>query len=334
TIEPEVRLPVRSNKGLFAGAAAAAVVLALGIAFLPGFNKPRESVNGVVKKSHIPVSASKNTPSSPHLAIIMRADSSLVSFDNLAVGGTVQLDAATKVRKTSDNTLVYEGVAKNAAAVQVNIGRQRKALTFRLADGTSAQLQPGSVCSYALQRIKNESIRQFRVLDGNVFFSVEKNANVPMRVYTNYKMDIQVLGTCFSVETGKGMEPRVKVITGAVKALGPANNIVIRPGKQAILREGKVVEQPLSDAGELFAWLGEPTYFHFVETNIDTAAREIARFYQLSVSNPENVKGIPLTADLDRNRGVDEVLKDVEKLESGAVRIYRDKNQIVISKAN
>lgn len=207
--------------------------------------------------------------------------------------------------------------------------KERKPFSLRLKDGTRVECQSGAIWRYDLSR-NGELVVELE--QGKAFFQVAKNHERPVTVKVGGRITVLVLGTCFAVDASPATDPRVALISGAARVSGPVNSLLLTPGKEVVLQGEHLIQRDLTDASGLFTWAGEPTVFHFVETDVDMAVREIAQYYHLGVHNPENIKGIRFSVDLSRNRPVDEVLKDVDRLESGAAKVYRDGTRIVITR--
>jgi ferric-dicitrate binding protein FerR (iron transport regulator) len=142
-------------------------------------------------------------------------------------------------------------------------------------------VQPGSSIHYN----DDFSTDRYLELEGEAFFDITKNPELPFRVQTKDLL-VEVLGTEFNVKTDSGKPTSVTLATGSVKVLTPDHKeIKLVPNQrlvfdeltsQAVVEEVEMAE--MNATRELIASL------NFVDEPIEEALRDIAAFYALDLS--------------------------------------------------
>lgn len=193
----------------------------------------------------------------------------------------------------------------------MEINHNQTVKRIKLSDGSIVMLEPGSKLTFP--KSFEPDFRKVH-LDGDGFFSVQKDSNRPFLVYSGAVIT-RVLGTSFSVKaisaTG-GTE--VAVITGKVvveKATygadpgtgKPENRVVLTPNKKVTFFKDSehyvtgLVENPVILHDQV-AYL-KPHAFNFDETPVKEILDKLEKAYgiEITLSN-DNMLECPITADL------------------------------------
>ncbi len=178
----------------------------------------------------------------------------------------------------------------------------------RLPDGSTVTLEPTARISYTSSF--NKLTRTVR-LEGNAFFSVAKNKNVPFIVQTQM-IETKVLGTEFSIRKNASTgETEVEVITGKVEVNVVGNTSGIKPDSKhhvyltanlkATFQPGKkelvmgLIASPHITEEEAAA----PELFVFTDSPLRDVIHRLEKAYGVSikVANSEMLN-CPITANL------------------------------------
>ncbi|XOV93372.1 MAG: FecR family protein [Bacteroidota bacterium] len=151
-------------------------------------------------------------------------------------------------------------------------------LTINLPDGTSVKLNSGSKLIYP--KVFNTNERRVE-LEGEAFFDVVPNKEMPFRIETN-TLNIKVVGTSFNVRSYHDdviSKIGVKSGTVMVSTLSGDNEVVLQPSQMALYSN---TSQSISKENILFnyavfGWMDKELVFN--ETSFDQVLVEISRWY-------------------------------------------------------
>lgn len=107
---------------------------------------------------------------------------------------------------------------------------------FVLEDGSKLFLVPGSKLRYDMGR----SSERVAVLEGEAYFEVAKDSLRPFVVKTDV-VDLQVLGTSFTMKNGAGIsDTEIVLERGSVRLLSPEGHrlVTLRPDQKAVIHAG------------------------------------------------------------------------------------------------
>jgi ferric-dicitrate binding protein FerR (iron transport regulator) len=144
-----------------------------------------------------------------------------------------------------------------------------------LPDGSTAMLNAGSSISFS----NDWSEERVLNLEGEAFFSVNKGCR--FKVFTKYG-EVQVLGTSFNV-SARPENFDVICETGRVLVKSGSEEVIITPGLQASLENGKLVKSDASHKGN--SWI--EGQFIFEEEPLENVISEIERQFNVSIQHPE-----------------------------------------------
>jgi transmembrane sensor len=239
---------------------------------------------------------------------------------NQAKTGLLAQQGSQSVIKKDDGQIVYSRNDSGALAenvflfnkIVVPAGGQYK---VRLPDGTNVWLNAVSSLEYPVEFAGNN--RQVK-LTGEAYFEVSKNPGKPFIVDVNGKMNVDVLGTNFDVMAYED-EDRISttLLEGSVKIVDPANPAnakVLRPGQQADWSDSTKIKVAEVEAEEAIAW--KDGQFLFVNEDIHSIMRKLARWYDIKVEYSASLKNKSFDGSISRDRNISEVLKLMELTKS------------------
>jgi ferric-dicitrate binding protein FerR (iron transport regulator) len=150
--------------------------------------------------------------------------------------------------------------------------KQTKQIT--LPDGSTAMLNAGSAISFS----NDWSEERVLNLEGEAFFTVKKGSR--FKVFTKYG-EVQVLGTSFNV-SARPENFDVICETGRVLVKSGTEEVIITPGIQASLENGKLVKGDAAHKGN--SWM--EGQFIFEEEPLENVISEIERQFNVSIEHP------------------------------------------------
>ncbi|MBB6126673.1 FecR family protein [Mucilaginibacter lappiensis] len=243
---------------------------------------------------------------------------------NTAASGTVARQSNTTIRKTNDGRIIYDGDSKNILYNTAITARGGK-FELTLADGTKVTLDAASSIRYPVSFIGKE--RKVEIT-GQVYFEVAHNPAKPFRVLTRGQT-IEVLGTHFNVNAYDD-EPVIKttLLEGSVKVNYLGENVLLKPGQQALVKNGiSIIRVSAVDPELVVAW--KNGLFRFNKTDLLSVMRQIARWYDMEVIYPEALKNTDLfEGSTLRSANVQSILKQLEV--TGHVKFEVDGNKIIV----
>ncbi|MBC8767709.1 FecR domain-containing protein [Arenibacter sp. BSSL-BM3] len=161
-----------------------------------------------------------------------------------------------------------------------------KRFEIELSDGTVVQLNAGTKLKYPVAFTDPNSRDVY--LEGEAFFSVQKNPDHPFIVHTK-KMNVRVLGTKFNVSSYENEDTTSTVLLeGSVKVLRPNENnnledgTIISPNQQAAIQYGELSVEKV-DVEKYIAWTQGVLYF--ANDRFADIVKELERHYNIKILN-------------------------------------------------
>jgi ferric-dicitrate binding protein FerR (iron transport regulator) len=175
---------------------------------------------------------------------------------------------------------------------------------LRLADGSSLWLDSNA-------KVRAPGPRRIEV-EGRVYGEIAKDPAHPF-VFTGAKgQRAEVLGTTLVVDFATA----VSVFTGEVRVSQAGQTTEVGAGEEALFGNGRLVSRRIMDTGAALAWFDRLRAFHFHNTPLATAMREVAGWYHLTILNPGDVRGVGIVYDpLPRDLPADSALAMLRKVE-------------------
>lgn len=242
-------------------------------------------------------------------AILTLSDGSKVTLDS--AGNQVIRQGATAIHQQGGQ-LKYDPQS-TATAVQYNILSTPRGGQFQitLPDGTKVWLNAASTLRYPTAFAGPERLVE---INGEAYFEVAANANQPFRVKMK-EAEVQVLGTNFNVNAYAD-EPIIQttLLEGSIKLSANNNQVLLKPGQQAILATNKEFQINEVNPGDAIAW--KNGYFLFKNEGIESVMRTIARWYDVDVSYQGDVTKQRLGGTVSRYENLEDLLKTIELTKS------------------
>ncbi len=262
-------------------------------------------------------------------AILTLQDGKRILLDS-AHAGTLSSSHGVTI-KNLNGLLTYISQGAHAATGKWNTVTTSRGRQYNLVlqDGTKIWLNSSSSISFPVAF--DDSQRRVRIT-GEVYFEVKHRdragSSLPFIVEVN-DAEIQVLGTHFNINAYQDESTmRTTLLEGSVKVIRAGQDIVLRPGEQAIAyRNGRVDVDHNVAVETVMAW--HNGLFSFENADIQTVMRQLARWYDIEVVFETDVTGATFWGDLQRDAHLSSVLKILEKsgvtvsLEGRKVRVLR-----------
>jgi transmembrane sensor len=319
-LQRRIQLSEKDNVKLFPLMMRWAVAASLIISLSLGYYFYRKDQHA----QQIAATISNNTVSGNTKAILILANGQKIELSAATAGATVAKQNNTTIRKTNDGRIIYNGDSKTIIYNTFITPRGGK-FDLTLADGTKVTLDAASSIRYPVSFTGDE--RKVEIT-GQVYFEVAHNASKPFRVVTKGQT-IEVLGTHFNVNAYDD-EPMIKttLLEGSVKVNYLGENVLLKPGEQASLKNGvKGIGVKPVDPEVVVAW--KNGLFRFNKTGLRSVMRQIARWYDMEVIYPEKIKNTDLfEGSTPRSADVQSILRKLEV--TGNVQFKTDGNKIII----
>lgn len=268
-------------------------------------------------------------------ALLTREDGRILVLDTVPVGGVV--DAG--VWKTDDQTLTYEmgtltyKMNKGVGMKQrLTVGRAAGPWRILLADGSRVVLRPGSSLEYSADLRSGKP-----GLQGEAWFGIARDASRPLTIATAGGAEVRVLGTTFDIVAPPGgeSESKVALFSGAVRVRKGGDSIVLKPGQAAVAGAGAtgLTVRLMADSERMASWRGvyaDEEFFVFENTSLRGMLKELAPWYGVRVSNPDNIEGVAITGKLPRSLPLKDMLKALERVEKGHARLRVNVDTILV----
>lgn len=270
-------LAKRRHRSLYRWAAAAAVLLLVGVAgyFLSG---PRQitSLPGIAF-------GHQDIRPGTRKAVLSLGNGSTVALDSLRQG-VLSRQGNTSVIKVKNGLLTYASrreAAGHAKDIPYNTVTTPRGGQYQivLSDGSRVWLNSASSIRFPT-RFTNTG-RDVSVT-GEVYFEIAPQDGAPF-IVTAGKVSVQVLGTHFNVMAYPD-EPTVKttLLEGSVKVARDGKTLVLKPGQQAEVNgEGTMKLVTGVNTDEIVAW--KNNLFWFDGNDIREVMNALARWYDVDI---------------------------------------------------
>lgn len=232
----------------------------------------------------------------------------LVDVRDVAPGGnramlTLADGRQIELSETHDGIIIGDGIAyldgtpiiddvDGAAALPETIHYEistPKGGTYQvtLPDGTKVWLNAGTLLRYPSRFEKEQRVIE---LSGEAYFDVQplrlqndSNEKVPFLVVTEGQT-VEVLGTQFNLSAyPENADVRTTLVKGSVRVVSATDAytpVILEPGQQSVVTEGKMVVKTV-EVESFIAW--KDGYFDFLYTPFSEVIAQIARWYDVEV---------------------------------------------------
>jgi len=236
--------------------------------------------------------------------------------------------------ENKNQSLNYTSLQRNTNKIRFNhllIGKGEEYQVV-LVDGTKVWLNSESKLTYPIQFGAN--IREVE-LEGEAYFEVSKNKNLPFIVKTK-QMNIEVLGTSFNVSAYQDEQyMETTLAEGSVRIssnYGSSKARIIKPDEQVVFDVSTNEMLVKSVDAEVYGRWREGV-FAFNEDALDEIMRKLSRWYDIKVFFKDNeVRSYQFSGKLPRFETCNELLEMIEKTTNVQFEIKNKQNVIVSMK--
>jgi transmembrane sensor len=294
----------KGNLFYIRAAVAAAVVLALITTFYlawPGKDRPVGDTGPIAVQKNLPLIPGSNK------ATVVLSDGRIIPLDEASRKNLGQEGGSILVN--DQGKLIYRTDGQSTDVLYNTVSTPRGGqYQLELADGTLVWLNAASSLVFPTSFPGKDRVVE---LKGEGYFSVAHIAGKPFHVKIG-KMDIEVMGTEFNVN-GYEDEPSIKttLLEGKVRVQLGENSLQLKPGEQAMGKDGALQRVTEVDTEEAVAW--KNGRFHFEHADIKTVMRQVERWYNVDVDYPQGVPGGHYRGKISRNVTAPQVLKILEE---------------------
>ncbi|MCK7556770.1 FecR domain-containing protein [Chitinophaga sedimenti] len=177
------------------------------------------------------------------------ANGALLTLSN---GKTVLLDSlqqgpVAKGITLQKGTVTYAGAETGYNTLSTPRGRVFHVV---LPDGSQVWLNAGSTLQYPTQFTNERAVS----LNGEAYFEVAQNAQLPFTVKTGDRSAVRVLGTSFNINAYDN-EPVIQttLLTGSVQVQAGSTSNILRPGEQASISPAATIRIIKADTSQVMA---------------------------------------------------------------------------------
>lgn len=203
-------------------------------------------------------------------------------------------------------------------------GEKREVL---LHDGSLIILNSNSTISYPQEFEDTRNIQ----LKGQAYFKVKRDTTKPFIVNTK-RLQVQVLGTSFDVNTNDYNTPKVSVVTGKVKVLNnnnPDDKIIITKNQQATLNENKLLKEQANSMLQI-AWT--QNIIRLENTPLRETAKILENWYDIKIEFEEKKLEDLTISGKFKNEKLENVLKSMALIKNLKIDTLTTSKYILIRK--
>lgn len=211
-----------------------------------------------------------------------------------------------KIRYADGSEVLSDQEALGASAVTASTAKGQT-YAFILPDGTKVWLNADSKISFLQQFVRNT--REV-LLDGEAYFEVAKNKNVPF-IVKSPGQEVEVLGTHFNVKRyADGTAGKTTLLEGSVVIKSASLKRELKPGEQAV-NDGYTLAVGKVDTEDVIAW--KNGYFRFNEARLGQIVSELERWYDVEIVLEDHLADIQFTGKISRNKHMNHLLHIIQR---------------------
>jgi transmembrane sensor len=294
-------------------AVAASIIICIGTGlYLYEHKKSISNTNDLISKT-------QQTVKENNKAVLTLADGSEIILADAKEGKLANQMGVGIVKKT-DGQLVYADQDKSTTTtlafntLSTPRGGQYQ---LQLPDGTKVWLNSVSSIKYPAKFSEKE--RRIELV-GEAYFEVAKQLvngkRVPFIVATNLQQ-IKVLGTHFNIKAySNDDDARTTLLEGSVMvaktdlASNRNQNILLKPGEQAIIKSKGNIQVKSVDVSEAIAW--KNGYFVFEDADIQSIMESLSRWYDIDVIYKGEITKHKFGGAFPRTSNINDLLKHLQ----------------------
>jgi len=250
-------------------------------------------------------------PLTENSKVILQFEDGSTQILDESSSGLLRDKSGKEVVKKEQNVLRYDEKGKNSSAPKQNVLTvpYGKKFGLVLSDGTQVFLNSGTKLSYPTSFSEDKPRNVY--LDGEAYFSVQKDENRPFTVITE-QLNTQVYGTEFNVSYYQNeLKPTVVLVEGKVGVYRPAqegkkSEVMISPGEIAYL-EKNAIKVSETNVDKHIAWIEGKLLF--VDDNFSMIVNELERHFNVEIENTvANLEDKKFTASFEKE-SLEQILK-------------------------
>jgi transmembrane sensor len=318
--------PRRLWRRVSIAAAAAAVVIAVGVSFYYNLAEPLPDTTDRATSDVHDIAPGKNIailtlPNGEVVSLSENKDAVVIDASALSYGD------GTKVSNTTPTDAPdYERTSLHT--ITTPRGGQYQVI---LSDGTKVWLNAASSIKFPASFA---GAKQRRIdLTGEAYLEVTKDQEHPFIVVSGTQ-EIEVLGTHFNVNDYLD-EPvaQTTLIEGSVRVRPlhtshtNAAKVLLKPGQKSLITGQEIVVRT-ANVNEVIAW--KEGDFRFEDQSVPDIMKQLARWYDVDVVYLGDVSDVKLNASISRGRNVSQILNMMEK--TGEVHFKIEGRKIIVTK--
>lgn len=231
-------------------------------------------------------------------------------------GRTINIDDAQLQADSAilNLTMKGPGVASGFNRITVPPGMS---YTVVLADSTVVYLNSGTAIEFPFSFPgKTREVK----IQGEAFLEVSRNTGQPFFVQLP-QSTIQVLGTTFNVNSYDPSLTKVALVTGALKIKSRIQEVVIRPGQQAIYQDKDTIAVSLFNENAVLGW--RKGVYIFQNEKLEHLIPVISRWFGAEmVFDDKAVGAMPFWGVVEKKKGIESFLDDMAA--TGKMEWYKD----------
>jgi transmembrane sensor len=302
--------------------AAAMIILAFGIGgYFAIFNKPRKEIT----QSGIQRQVKKDIAPGRNKAMLTLSNGSTIILDS-AHNGMLAKQGNAKILKLNSGQLAYNTLNEKPAEVLYNVLTTPRGGQYQLQlpDGTHVWLNASSSSKYPTAF--TEKKRDVEIT-GEAYFQIAKDPGQPFIVRVN-GMEVQALGTQFNINSyNDEASVSTTLIEGSVRVTSDNGGVVLGPGQQSQLKNGRLRLIKNANTEEITSW--KEGWFHFESADLKTILRQFSRWYDVDVVYEGEIKNRKFFGVVSRSSTLLNVL---EMLKDNNI-VFKIEGKILIVKA-
>ena len=284
---------------------AAAITVMLGIGTWWMLNRQPAAVTPATEITAVAI---PDLPPGKEGALLTLADGRTIVLDSLAPGA-ISADSHNRIMlRQGSLDYAHWQQANGNASTQYNTMQTPRGRQFQLTlpDGTRVWLNAMSSIRFPVTFPGNS--REVTIT-GEAYLEVEKDAARPFIVHSN-GIVTEVLGTAFNVNAyGDEDATRITLINGKVVVSDADQRTILKPGTQATCNNKNILLAEV-DADQAIAW--KNGIFNFHQTSLQSAMRQIARWYDVEIEYGKDVPAITFAGKIQRSLSLKQILKGLE----------------------
>lgn len=257
-------------------------------------------------------------------ALLTLADGRTILLDSLQPGTLTEQGNKMELKNGELNYAQWQQATQPASVLyntmQTPRGRQ---FSLTLPDGTKVWLNAMSSIRFPVSF--PGSTREVTIT-GEAYLEVAKDAGKQFIVHSN-GVQTEVLGTSFNVNAYADEEAmRITLLEGKVQLREGTKTVMLEPGMQAS-RNSNGIRVATANTDQAIAW--KNGVFNFNKLDLQSAMRQIARWYDVEIVYEKNIPNITFEGKIQRSLSLKQILKG---LEDDQVHFSIEGKKLIVSK--